>query len=129
MAENAPSLLSVVVPVFNEEQTVQGLLRAVLAAPLPDGMDREIVVVDDASVDGTQHALSAFADDETVLAMVVVENRFQDLTNAEGKLNEFFLYCRLLALQNAICRLFQENQTLWHDLNHLRESVKHKTSA
>ena len=56
-------LLSVVVPVFNEERTVARLLRAVLDAPLPDGVDREIVVVDDGSTDGTRGVLEAFDDD------------------------------------------------------------------
>ena len=59
-------LLSVVVPVYNEERTVEHLLHAVLEAPLPSGMDREVVVVDDASVDGTLRVLEAFAGDERV---------------------------------------------------------------
>jgi glycosyltransferase involved in cell wall biosynthesis len=59
-------LLSVVVPVYNEERTVERLLHAVLEAPLPSGMDREVVVVDDASVDGTLRVLEAFAGDERV---------------------------------------------------------------
>jgi glycosyltransferase involved in cell wall biosynthesis len=54
-------LLSIVVPVYNEEQTVAVLLRAVLEAPLPAGVEREIVVVDDASRDRTAEALAAFA--------------------------------------------------------------------
>jgi len=66
VAEAASLLLSIVVPVFNEEQTVQGLLQAVLQVPLPPGMEREIVVVDDGSADGTQQALSAFAGDPRV---------------------------------------------------------------
>jgi glycosyltransferase involved in cell wall biosynthesis len=60
------SLLSIVVPVYNEAQTVSQLLQAVLAAPLPDGVDREIVVVDDCSTDGTLHALEAFAEEPRV---------------------------------------------------------------
>jgi glycosyltransferase involved in cell wall biosynthesis len=52
--------LTVVVPVYNEERTVVDLLDRVLSAPLPDGMEREIVVVDDASRDGTARALERF---------------------------------------------------------------------
>jgi glycosyltransferase involved in cell wall biosynthesis len=59
-------LLSVVVPVYNEERTVKRLLHAVLEAPLPSGMDREVVVVDDASADGTLRVLEAFAGDDRV---------------------------------------------------------------
>ncbi len=69
-------LLSVVVPVFNEERTVARLLRAVLDAPLPDGVDREIVVVDDASTDGTRGVLEAFDDDpKRVRILLQAENR------------------------------------------------------
>jgi glycosyltransferase involved in cell wall biosynthesis len=59
-------LLSVVIPVYNEEATVAALLRAVLNAPLPAGVERELVVVDDGSRDGTPAALAAFASDSRV---------------------------------------------------------------
>ncbi len=60
------SLLTIVVPVYNEEQTVETLLRAVLEAPLQEGVDREVVVVDDASTDGTAAVLERFADEPRV---------------------------------------------------------------
>ena len=60
------SLLSIVVPVYNEEQTIRELIEAVLAAPLPDGVEREVIVVDDCSTDGTQQALAAFADNPRI---------------------------------------------------------------
>jgi glycosyltransferase involved in cell wall biosynthesis len=53
--------LSVVVPVYNERFTVEQLIDEVLAAPLPAGMTREVVVVDDASTDGTRELLDALA--------------------------------------------------------------------
>ncbi|MEM7481662.1 MAG: glycosyltransferase family 2 protein [Acidobacteriota bacterium] len=49
--------LSIVVPAFNEKNTVHELLQRVAAAPLPDGLEREIVVVDDKSTDGTRELL------------------------------------------------------------------------
>ena len=55
-------LLSIVVPVYNEEQTVAALLREVLRSPLPDGVQREVVVVDDASTDGSAEVLAKFDD-------------------------------------------------------------------
>src|SRR4029079_17802662 len=45
--------LSVLVPLYNEEEFVGTLLQRVLDAPLPEGMDREIIVVDDGSTDGS----------------------------------------------------------------------------
>ncbi|MEM9553890.1 MAG: glycosyltransferase family 2 protein [Acidobacteriota bacterium] len=49
--------LSVVVPAYNEARTVETLLRRVAEAPLPEGVDLEIVVVDDGSTDGTRELL------------------------------------------------------------------------
>jgi glycosyltransferase involved in cell wall biosynthesis len=53
-------LLSVIVPVFNERNTVAEILRRMRAVELP--VDREIIVVDDASSDGTEKVLAALAD-------------------------------------------------------------------
>ena len=49
--------LSVVIPVFNEASTVEGLLARVLAVDA-EGVEKEIVVVDDASSDGTPEVLA-----------------------------------------------------------------------
>src|SRR5579864_5594038 len=46
-------LLSILIPVFNERTVVERSLSLVLAAPLPENMDRELVIVDDCSTDGT----------------------------------------------------------------------------
>jgi glycosyltransferase involved in cell wall biosynthesis len=53
--------LTVVIPAFNEVKTIERVLERVSVAPLPDGVDLEIVVVDDASTDGTQAKLEALA--------------------------------------------------------------------
>jgi len=47
--------LSVIIPVYNEKNTVLELLRRVEAVPL--SLDKEIIVVDDFSTDGTREAL------------------------------------------------------------------------
>jgi glycosyltransferase involved in cell wall biosynthesis len=60
------TLLSVVIPVYNEEEFIQAVLKRVLAAPLPETghqQDRELIVVDDASTDGTGEAIDAFLRD------------------------------------------------------------------
>ncbi len=48
-------LLSVVIPVFNEAATIAQLIDRVLAVPI----DKEVIVVDDCSTDGTDRALAA----------------------------------------------------------------------
>jgi glycosyltransferase involved in cell wall biosynthesis len=45
--------VSIVIPVYNEEATVQHLVGLVVRAPLPAGMTREIICVNDCSKDGT----------------------------------------------------------------------------
>lgn len=48
--------ISVVIPVYNEEQTIQRVLARVAALPIP----KEIIIVDDASTDGTRQMLSQY---------------------------------------------------------------------
>src|SRR6516164_4018625 len=53
-------LLSVIVPVYNERNTVGEIIRRMRLVDLP--IEREIVVVDDGSVDGTDKILAALED-------------------------------------------------------------------
>ncbi len=53
--------LSVVIPVYNEVNTVAQLLARVQEAPLPEGVELEMVVVDDGSADGTRDLLRRLA--------------------------------------------------------------------
>jgi glycosyltransferase involved in cell wall biosynthesis len=50
-------LLSIVVPVFNEEATVDAVVKRLLAIDLP--VAREILVINDGSTDGTRGVLDA----------------------------------------------------------------------
>jgi len=53
--------LSVVIPVFNEAETIERVLGRVSAAPLPAQVELEIIVVDDASTDATPAKLQELA--------------------------------------------------------------------
>jgi glycosyltransferase involved in cell wall biosynthesis len=66
--------LSVVVPVFNERNTLVEILRRMRQVRLPEGIDREIIVVDDGSNDGTREVLSQLGD-STVRVVLHRENR------------------------------------------------------
>ena len=67
--------LSIVIPVYNEESTVCDLLDAVLAAPLPPGIERELVIVDDASADATPARLAPYASNPRVRIFRQESNR------------------------------------------------------
>lgn len=52
--------LSVIIPVYNERDTIAKVIARVEAATLPPGFEREIIVVNDGSTDGTKEALQPF---------------------------------------------------------------------
>jgi len=66
-----PPLLSVLVPVYNERATLESLLLRVLAVPV----DKEVVVVDDGSRDGTREVLAELATRLPIRALLHERNR------------------------------------------------------
>lgn len=51
--------LSIIVPVYNEARTIAEIIERVRKAPI--GLSKELIVVDDASTDGTRQVLEALA--------------------------------------------------------------------
>jgi glycosyltransferase involved in cell wall biosynthesis len=62
--------LSILVPVYNERAVVERSLSLVLAAPLPEEMDRELIIIDDCSTDGTSAILERIAGADNRIRLV-----------------------------------------------------------
>jgi len=78
--------LSVVVPVFNERNTLVEILRRMRAVELPDSIEREIIVVDDGSDDGTRDVLKQLGD-STVRIIMHERNRGKGAAVRTGAAN------------------------------------------
>lgn len=72
---NKPPLLSVVIPCYNERATVAELLRRVREVPI----DKEVIVVDDKSTDGSAGVVAALAEEWPELRHV-----FQPFNQGKG---------------------------------------------
>jgi len=59
-----PTLLSIVIPVYNEEALVKTLLKKVSAIRLPRGIGKEIIIVNDGSTDGSASAVNDFLQEQ-----------------------------------------------------------------
>jgi dolichol-phosphate mannosyltransferase len=60
-------LVSIIIPVYNERLNVERVLSRVLAAPLPVGCSRELIVVDDGSTDGTSELLKKYKNEPLIV--------------------------------------------------------------
>ncbi|MCR4311233.1 MAG: glycosyltransferase family 2 protein [Candidatus Taylorbacteria bacterium] len=60
--------LSILIPVYNEEKTLASLVKQVQEVTLPAGFEREIIVINDASTDGTQAVIASLPDSVVTLA-------------------------------------------------------------
>src|SRR3989344_3801508 len=66
--------LSIIIPVYNEERTLRKLISAVESVDLP--LKKEIILVDDGSMDGTREILKTMAGRHVVI--------FQDKNSGKG---------------------------------------------
>lgn len=60
-------VLSIIIPVYNEIETIDAVLARVRGVVLPKGIKKQIIVVDDSSTDGTKEILAARQDIDIML--------------------------------------------------------------
>ena len=63
--------LSIIIPAYNEESTIEEIISKVQAVPLPGGISREIVIVNDGSKDRTADILSRFSGQAPPVAVLM----------------------------------------------------------
>jgi len=66
--------VSILIPVYNEFLTLPLVIQRVLAAPLPEGCHKEVIIVDDGSTDGTSELLRQYEDSPIVVVHHSVVN-------------------------------------------------------
>jgi glycosyltransferase involved in cell wall biosynthesis len=67
--------LSVIIPVFNEKNTVEEIISRVRTIQLVDIKRKEIVLVDDGSTDGTREVLDQYKDDSGITVFLQPYNK------------------------------------------------------
>ncbi|MFZ1688744.1 MAG: glycosyltransferase family 2 protein [Flavobacteriales bacterium] len=73
--------LSILIPAYNEERTIGEVLSALVQLRLPEGWDKEIIVVNDRSHDGTAAVVLAFVATNPASAVVLIE---QEMNRGKG---------------------------------------------
>ncbi len=58
--------ISIIIPVFNEQKTVEEIIKKVLGLPL----EKEVIIVDDGSTDGTREILEKLKDKDEKLKII-----------------------------------------------------------
>ncbi len=66
--------LSIVMPGYNEAATIDTIISRVLESELQDGVDREIIVVDDGSEDGTVDKLRGWEEQADIRLILLDKN-------------------------------------------------------
>lgn len=67
--------LSILIPVFNEEQTIYQLLKLVSEVNLIHGIEKEIILINDFSADNSVKEMQRFIDDHPELLIKLVEHK------------------------------------------------------
>ena len=76
--------LSVVMPCYNERATIREIVSRVLAVELPDNIEKELVIVDDGSRDGTRDILAEMDGQNGIRVLLQAQNQGKGAAVARG---------------------------------------------
>jgi glycosyltransferase involved in cell wall biosynthesis len=76
-------MLSIIMPAFNEKRTLREIVDRVLAVDLP-GLDRELIIVDDGSTDGTRDILASLDGNDGIRVVYQPFNQGKGAAVARG---------------------------------------------
>ncbi|KND49539.1 MAG: Glycosyl transferase, family 2 [Parcubacteria bacterium C7867-008] len=96
MSNTPKTLLSVIIPCFNEADTIALVVERVIATGLPSGWSKEIIVVDDGSNEETHAALGTLSSGDagnTVQVVYLPQNLGKGGAVKEGLRNATGAYC------------------------------------
>lgn len=68
--------LSIIIPCYNEEGTIQQLLKKVALVPINHNIQKEIIVIDDASTDKTLHLIENFITQNRSISIQLIIHSF-----------------------------------------------------
>ena len=73
--------LSIIIPVFNEENTIHLLLDKVKKVQLPQNIQKEIIIVNDCSTDNTSNSIKKYKTENSELNILFLEH---DINKGKG---------------------------------------------
>lgn len=79
-SDNPPRTLVIVMPVYNEVDTLREIIARIDAAPLPAGIAKRLVIVDDRSTDGTRELLQQIETTRTDCTAI-----YHDVNRGKGR--------------------------------------------
>lgn len=79
----SPNKLSILIPVYNERAYLRRCVERVIVAPLAYNLQKEIVIVDDGSTDGTARLVQQLAEEYPEVIRVF----FQETNQGKGQLS------------------------------------------
>ena len=74
LRDKMPVLLSIIIPVYNEERTIELLLQKLVGVVWPSGGSVQIIVVDDGSADGSARCVERFRQAHPTCSLILLRH-------------------------------------------------------